>query len=187
MLYNQHNCWKVYVLTVYINGRVIFCRYAMNMLKNISQKVGGGTRAPWPNRSLRLWKVIEKSLEFAPKTVNGNTTANGHRKGVPNSCKNWNMWLIIVIVGCSACVKDSTTITSWWRAVSVAASHVFSVDWGCHQRHTTRMETPGACPRLLCCGTQNTFCAVLVFVTCHQISAGTLMWCDAMQICNVVL
>jgi len=29
--------------------------------------------------------VIEESFALAPKTVSGNTTANGQRKGVPNS------------------------------------------------------------------------------------------------------
>jgi len=30
-------------------------------------------------------RVIEESFELAPKTVSGNTTVNGQRKGVPNS------------------------------------------------------------------------------------------------------
>ena len=30
-------------------------------------------------------KVIEESFELAPKTVSGDTTKNGQRKGVPNS------------------------------------------------------------------------------------------------------
>ena len=30
-------------------------------------------------------KVIEERFELAPKTASGDTTANGQRKGVPNS------------------------------------------------------------------------------------------------------
>ena len=30
-------------------------------------------------------KVIEESFELAPKTISGDTTTNGQRKGVPNS------------------------------------------------------------------------------------------------------
>ena len=68
MLYNQRNCWKVYALTVYINGRVIFCRYSNEQVQKHQSKSGGSTigeprglkswgggRAPRPNRSLRLY------------------------------------------------------------------------------------------------------------------------------------
>ena len=42
MLYNQRNCLKVYVLTVYINGRVIFA-VVMNRLKTSVKSGGVGT------------------------------------------------------------------------------------------------------------------------------------------------
>ena len=49
MLYNQPNCWKVYVLTVYINGFVIYCRHGMNIVQKHQTKSGGldNRRAQW--------------------------------------------------------------------------------------------------------------------------------------------
>jgi len=43
MLYDQRNCWKVYVLTVYISGRVIFCQYSNEQAQKHQSKSGGST------------------------------------------------------------------------------------------------------------------------------------------------
>ena len=40
-LHVYFNCWKVYVLTVYINGRVIFCRYGNEQAQKHQSKSGG--------------------------------------------------------------------------------------------------------------------------------------------------
>jgi len=44
---------------------------------NLRRLVGWGVK--------KAGKVIEESFELAPNTVSGHTTANGQRKGVPNS------------------------------------------------------------------------------------------------------
>jgi len=53
MLYNQRNCWKVYALTVYINGRVIFCRYSNEQVQKHQSKSGGSTIGE--PRGLKSW------------------------------------------------------------------------------------------------------------------------------------
>jgi len=38
----------------------------------------------WGDKKAGKQGYIEESFELAPKTICGDTTANGHRKGVPN-------------------------------------------------------------------------------------------------------
>jgi len=54
---------------------------------NVSERPAESDRGAGWSGALRRpeSKVTEESFELAPKTVSGDTTTNGQRKGVPNS------------------------------------------------------------------------------------------------------